>query len=207
MGWKKKTVWKRYVDYWLRLEKTDLVTGQVSEELYKHQSKDMEPDIFIDKDNENELDPVFWEQALAEDFPFADTLRTVEYMPTSSTDEDQVRTLWIYMYTYRKERDVIEERERHLCVNCEHYIAGDSGEYEDNPFWCDFRHGMSYYCPGYADLATCGRCKMARATSQGKCLIHARVSGVTGHITGGNCSEWNMSGECQEFSERFDDLD
>lgn len=205
MAWRNRTVKCRYVDYWLTLKRIDFVTNETTTEYYIHHSYDMDPDMFVDKDNNNELDGDFWVLSGQEEFDKAcpETMRSVEYVPTSEW-EDQVRTLWIFQYAYRTERAVIKERGKASCASCEYYIRV-SGVPEESPVKCDFRTGESYYCKGYADLETCRKCRLHDSVSKGRCMFHSRYDGVKGTTICGNCDEWNLSGECEGFEERFED--
>ena len=209
MGWSNRSIKKGFVDYYLVVRNTDLVTKNATETYYKHVSQDVEPDMFVDKDNENVVDSDFWTPIEKEEFDEvkAETIRNdVNYEPETEDDE-QIKVDWTFLFSYRMEKDVIKVRDRHLCVDCEHYSGNTGTEKADEPVQCDFRNGMYYYCKGYADLLECGKCKLSMAASKGKCLFHAHVDGVTGKVLPGDCSEWNSSGECRGFSERFDDVE
>lgn len=203
MAWINKKKKKRFVFYWLVLKKTDLVTNDCKTGYYFHKSEDTEPNIFIDRDNNNELDKSFWNETGEELFDEArpELMRSVEYTPTE--DEEQKRTDWEYYYSYYTEDVKEKELVPVVCADCEYYANTASLDLEA-PLICDYRSGEYYYCPGYADARKCRGCKMSESLTR-RCSLHVELNTVTGEITYGDCLQWNRNGECPDWKERFDE--
>ena len=202
MAWMNRKKKKGYVFYWLVLEKTDMVTNSSKSEYYFNKSEDTEPDIFIDRDNDNELDKNFWSETGKDLFDEAkpELMRTVEYTP--SEDEEQVKTEWQYYYSFYYETVTEKELVPVVCAECEYYV-NPIGLDLKGPQICDFRNGEYYYCPGYADARKCRGCTLAKITR--RCSLHVEMNTVTGEIAYGDCLQWNRNGECGDWKERFDD--
>lgn len=201
---KKKVVKCRYVDYWLTLVKTNLIDGNKTVEHYKHESDDLEPDIYVDRDSGNRLNEEYWiktdPETLTEATP--EILRTVEYTPTDEY-EGSVRSDWIFQYSYREGKREIQMKVSGICATCEYYNRSTGSSGCGRMIHCDFRNGMYYYCPGYADFETCRNCRAEKSGSRGRCSFHSKVDGVTGKVIGGDCYEWNSHGQCEDWVEAF----
>lgn len=205
MGWITKKKKQYYVDYWLAVIRTDLVNENQETEYYKYQSMDKEPNIFIDADNKNELNRELWTPVDKETFDGSgsELMRSVTYTPGDG-DADQIKVDWIYFFSFREEKVFEKIRRSVSCADCEFYNQPEA-DTSGKSFWCDYRNGMYYYCPGYADMKTCSKCRAKYSGSAGRCSFHSEVNSVTGETIFGDCSQWNRSGECEDFSEAFRD--
>ncbi len=217
MAWVKRLKRCNFVDYWLIIMRTNLVTNAVSMEHYYSKSNDTEPNIFIDENNENKINKDLWtpvsKDVLDEAEP--ELMRTELYSPENEFD-DNVKTERVYLFSFREERVLRSERSAVTCASCEFYepVCDSSGKTPCGDFLtakglvsCDFRNGTYYYCPGYADAKTCRECRLKNAASKGRCMFHAVTDSVTGITKGGDCSQWNRCGECEDYSEKFSDED
>ena len=203
MAWTSKKTKRKFVDYWLILKCTDLITNEVKQEYYFNKSTDTEPDIFVDKENGNELDKEFWTGTDKDTFDSAEPelMRSVEYTPTEA-EEDQVKTEWVYYFSFRYEDVTVKVKSPVTCATCEYYVSPTDSDLKSLDK-CDYKNGMYYYCPGYPDLRVCHDCKMLDGLSIKRCSFHAKTDSVTGKVINGDCLQWNRGGECKDWKEGF----
>ena len=207
MAWIKKLKKQCFVTYWLILVRTNKVTGRTDIEYYNNKSQDREPNIFIDDGNNNEVDKDFWtpttSEVMEEDSP--ELMKTETYDPASEVEEDY-KTERVYLFSLRTDTMLQKVRKEVRCAECEYYRPEETRcvNIPRKIFWCNFRNGQYYYCPGYADAKTCYKCRGGLSGAKGRCLKHAEKDFVTGEEVLGDCSQWNKSGECEDFSENFE---
>ena len=111
----------RYLDYWLAHTTEDVDSGKKVTSYYVHESEDIEPDLYVNEENEDEVDLEFWTPVTEKEFlsvekPFPFVLRRVTYTPESPDETEKIT--WAYFYSAREGERELEFRVAGICTEC-----------------------------------------------------------------------------------------